>query len=244
MVDVELVLGFALAQEGDEYKRDINLDLDDPDPHAFDCAELVEWACHQARVDPTMPDGSWIQAQHCSRNGKLIPVAGALTTRGALLFKFDSDPFKATPPEHRHVAISLGDGRTMEAQGTKAGVGIFRHAERRKWTHAALIPGVSYGTGSAQRLAEHIEDTEEDDVTTLMFFAGPDGRAHPYVVAGVVGKHLSSPEALKLHKGLQTLAAGGDPTKLKTKIVGEEAPLGKEFQDGVALLDGPLRNVP
>ena len=77
-------------------------------------------------------------------------------------------------------------------------------------------------------------------MTTLMFFAGPDGRAHPYAVSGVVGKHLS-PEALELNRNLQRLAAGGDPAK--ARVLGETTPLGKEWQDAIALLDGPLRNV-
>ena len=231
VVDIEVVLGFALAQAGDEYIENVRVAAGKTDPHAFDCAELIEWACSRADVVPKMVDGSWLQARFCNEQKTMIPVDVGLKTRGALLFKFGSDPF-TTMPEKRHVAISLGNDKTMEAQGSATGVDIFDHAAQRDWTHAALIPGVSYGT----------DDSEEDEVSILMFLKGPDGQSHPYVVAGVVGKHVSSQKALDLHRNLQRLAAAKDPTKVT--ILGEGNPLGQEWQDAIALMDGPLRNVP
>ena len=79
-------------------------------------------------------------------------------------------------------------------------------------------------------------------MSILMFVAGPDGGVHPHAVAGVVGKHLSSPAALELNRFLQNAAAAKDPSKVT--ILGEDKPLGKGWQDAIALLDGPLRNVP
>jgi hypothetical protein len=183
-----------------------------------------------------MPDGSWIQARHCHDHGTVIPTELALQTRGALLFKFDSDPF-ASMPVKRHVAISLGDDSTIEAQGSATDVGVFRNAGKRDWRFGARIPGVDYGPGTSGRTASE----EEEDVSILMFLADGQGQAHPYVVSGIVGKHVSSPEALELHKNLQKLAAKADPSKVT--ILGEAKPLGKEWQDAIALMDGPLRNV-
>ena len=156
-----------------------------------------------------MRDGSWLQARHCQACETLVPVEVGLKTRGALLFRFGSDPF-TTDPLDRHVAISLGNGQTMEAQGSGTGVNIFGGAAGRDWTHAAFIPGVSYGSNDSD---------EEDDVTILMFLAGPDGQSHPYVVSGVVGKHLASTQALELNRNLQNLAKAKDPTKVT--ILGE-----------------------
>jgi len=51
-----------------------------------------------------------------------------------LLFRKDGDA-----PAH-HVAISLGDGSTMEAKGTKEGVGIF--PERNTWNAGGELPGM------------------------------------------------------------------------------------------------------
>jgi len=114
-----------LRQNGDRYVFGAETKLSDPDPDAFDCSELVQWAC--AQVGVTIPDGSGAQAAHCTG----IPVAQAGTTRGALLF------------HPGHVAVSLGDGKhTIEAMGTAYGVRKGTVAGR--FTSGGLIPGMSY----------------------------------------------------------------------------------------------------
>jgi cell wall-associated NlpC family hydrolase len=65
------------------------------------------------------------------QKGTDVSVDKALHTRGALLFR------------PGHVAISLGDGRTIEARGSAYGVNIFS-AQGRGWTSGALIPGLKY----------------------------------------------------------------------------------------------------
>jgi len=62
-------------------------------------------------------------------------VSTARATRGALLFRIDEGP------SNDHVAISLGDGKTIEARGAAYGVNVFSVAGRR-WTHGGLIPGL------------------------------------------------------------------------------------------------------
>jgi cell wall-associated NlpC family hydrolase len=119
----------ALAQNGDRYIFGAEANLNDPNPSAFDCSELVQWAAHQVGV--TIPDGTMNQLPHIQRAGKAISVDQALRTKGALLFR------------PGHVAISLGDGRTIEAKGSKYGVGIFS-AHGRGWTTGGLIPGMKY----------------------------------------------------------------------------------------------------
>ncbi|MBZ4421008.1 peptidoglycan-binding protein [Myxococcus sp. RHSTA-1-4] len=119
----------ALSQQGDRYIFGAEVNLNDPNPKAFDCSELVQWAAHQAGV--SIPDGTMNQLPHCQKKGTTISVAEALRTRGALLFR------------PGHVAISLGDGRTIEAKGRAYGVGIF-NANGRGWTTGALVPGLKY----------------------------------------------------------------------------------------------------
>ncbi|MCE9673331.1 C40 family peptidase [Myxococcus stipitatus] len=119
----------ALAQAGDKYIFGAETKLNDPNPKAFDCSELVEWAAAQAGVH--MPDGTMNQVPYCKQKGTTLSVEQALKTRGALLFK------------PGHVAISLGDGRTIEAKGSAYGVGIFS-AKGRGWTSGALVPGLKY----------------------------------------------------------------------------------------------------
>ncbi len=118
----------ALAQNGDRYVFGAETRLNDPNPHTFDCSELVQWAAHQAGV--TIPDGSSNQLAHVRRHGTEISVEQALRTPGALLFR------------PGHVAISLGDGRTIEARGRNYGVGVFNG--RGRFTSAGLIPGMRY----------------------------------------------------------------------------------------------------
>lgn len=119
----------ALAQRGDRYVFGAEVNLNDPNPNTFDCSELVQWAAHQAGV--TVPDGTMNQVPFFRQKGTEISVDKALRTRGALLFR------------PGHVAISLGDGRTIEARGRAYGVNIFS-AQGRGWTSGALIPGLKY----------------------------------------------------------------------------------------------------
>jgi cell wall-associated NlpC family hydrolase len=130
----------ALAQTGDRYVWGASASPTDPNPTAFDCSELVKWAAKRAGVD--LPDGSWQQYLALKQAGTTIPVQQALQTPGALLFSFSSEP---TPgggrPSHAHVAISLGNGMTIEARGKNYGVGSFSAANR--FNDAALVPGLT-----------------------------------------------------------------------------------------------------
>lgn len=131
----QMVAFTAATQSGDPYIFGAETRPGDRNPRAFDCSELVEWACRLLDVQPRMPDGSWIQREHCQRHGTLIPVSRAINTTGALLFRMTGNP--------THVAISMGNGRTIEAMGRAYGVGQF-NARGRNWTHGGLIPGVAY----------------------------------------------------------------------------------------------------
>ncbi len=74
-----------------------------------------------------------------------IPVEQALRTKGALLFYFSSEPSGGLPAGQAHVAISLGDGRTVEAKGTKYGVGEW--SAKHRFNFAATVPGISDESG-------------------------------------------------------------------------------------------------
>jgi cell wall-associated NlpC family hydrolase len=129
----------ALSQTGDVYRFGAQADPADADPTQFDCSELVRWSAYQAGMN--MPDGSWNQYLAAKAQGLLIPVEEALATPGALLFSFSEEPQPGMGrPDSAHVAISLGDGTTIEARGTKYGVGSFGAADR--FQYAALVPGL------------------------------------------------------------------------------------------------------
>ena len=69
----------------------------------------------------------------CRNAGTLISVDEGVRTLGALLFRIDEGP------SNDHVAISLGNGTTIEARGRAFGVNVF-DAKNRGWTHAGFVP--------------------------------------------------------------------------------------------------------
>lgn len=127
----------ALRQEGKPYIFGAEVDPSDTDPDAFDCSELVQWAARRQGVE--MREGSWEQYVQLKEQGATMSVEEALRTPGALLFSFPYEPKagQGRPPK-AHVAISLGDGRTIEARGRKYGVGVFTGTDR--FQYAARIP--------------------------------------------------------------------------------------------------------
>ncbi len=149
MPTLDDLLRVALPQAGKPYKFGFEVNLDDPNPPAFDCSEIWEWSAHQIGLVPPLPDGSWNQCTHVRDHGLLLTVENAIATPGALLFKFSDDPFTGIRPKSAHVALSLGiihgQGRTFEARSTGIPVGEFSSAQRG-WTHAGLIPGLIYPT--------------------------------------------------------------------------------------------------
>ena len=129
----------AMRQAGDPYVWGSSASPSDPDPTAFDCSELTKWAAKRVGID--LPDGSWLQYLKLKEQGALVPVEQALQTPGALLFSFSQEPTAGGGrPSQAHVAISLGDGKTIEARGKKYGVGTFDAANR--FEYGAIIPGL------------------------------------------------------------------------------------------------------
>src|SRR3954470_12211729 len=193
MTNGETVVGLAGAQQGDRYVQNAEADPANPNPSEWDCSELVQWACDRAGVSPAMPDGSWIQQRGCASQGSIVSVDQAIATRGALLFNHRDDagnPVDPGPtcPPHAHVAISLGDGTTIEAMGTKYGV-LVASARNRSWTAGGLIPGCTYGSAPSGR---------------------PDPRADkPYLKQGAQGPAVVEMQQLLIKLGIGRLAQFG-----------------------------------
>jgi hypothetical protein len=116
----------------------------------WDCAEFVSWCAYQAygivyAVRPPDPrlgesySGWWYED---ARNvGREVTVAKALETEGAILVR---KPRSQGSPRIGHVAISLGNGSTIEAKDRATGVAEVRNAASRLWDLGVYIPGVSY----------------------------------------------------------------------------------------------------
>jgi cell wall-associated NlpC family hydrolase len=131
----------ALSQSGKPYVWASSASASDPNPVSFDCSELTKWAA--ARSGVTIPDGAAHQYVWLKEQGATMTVQQALQTPGALLFSFAGEPqpgLSGEPP-HAHVAISLGNGKTIEAKGHAYGVGVFDAGDR--FNYAGMIPGMS-----------------------------------------------------------------------------------------------------
>ena len=139
-VTTQRFLDAALSQQGKPYVWGATASASDPSPPAFDCSELTKWAA--ARAGVTIPDGAAHQYVWLKQEGATMTVQQALQTPGALLFHFASEPQPGLggEPAVAHVAISLGNGMTMQAKGHAYGVGIFPAGN--EFNYAGMIPGM------------------------------------------------------------------------------------------------------
>jgi cell wall-associated NlpC family hydrolase len=94
-------------------------------PSSWDCSGLVQWAARKCGVSFPKPVSS--QLARC----QWITVQQAIATRGALLIR----------GQNGHIAISLGNGMTIEARGKAYGCGSWS-ARGRSWTTGGVIPGI------------------------------------------------------------------------------------------------------
>ncbi|OHV25726.1 glycoside hydrolase [Parafrankia soli] len=217
-------LDAALAQAGDRYVYGAEAQLNDADPDAFDCSELTQWAAAQAGVE--IPDGAANQYEALRTEGQEVSVDEALRTPGALLFHADASGYVS------HVAISLGDGRTIEARNSRLGVGVFDG--RENWLNrAAVLPGLSGevgagafaagpGTGLGAGGTADATDSDADGLTDALeaslgsnaheVDSDSDGLSDSYELLRV---HSDVMSADTDHDGLADaldLASGFDPT--------------------------------
>jgi cell wall-associated NlpC family hydrolase len=127
---VDRGLAVALTHRGDRYVYGAK------GPHSWDCSGFasayIRWG--GGHISGT---AAGLYAA-CQRAGTTIPVSQAARTRGALLFGIGT----GAGASGNHVAISLGNGQTLEARSRKDGVGVFNGgASWSGFNHAALVPG-------------------------------------------------------------------------------------------------------
>lgn len=107
-------------------------DVTQPEAGTYDATALIVWAASQVGV--TLPTAEATQLlAFCRNRGTTRTVAQAVGVRGALLFN------------DRRAAISLGDGRVIEATSDLFVVSA-RSADT--WTVGALIPQLIYPKGA------------------------------------------------------------------------------------------------
>jgi cell wall-associated NlpC family hydrolase len=199
---LDTFLRVAKAQVGDRYVFGAEVTLSDPNPSVWDCSELTQWAAHQAGA--TIPDGATAQYLDLKEKGLLIPVDQAKNTPGALLFHFDGTP---RPGDGRasgaHVAISLGNGKVVEAANHIAGV---READAgSRFDFAAVIPGISDGSATPLAEPDALGTSMADPLPTTPVVAQPLPE-----LGGPDSDHDGLSDALERRYGLDPLRADTD----------------------------------
>ncbi|WP_406854332.1 peptidoglycan-binding protein [Alsobacter sp. KACC 23698] len=141
---------------GDDHIPGSHVNYRSPVPaNRWTSADLASWSAYQAYglvfgCDPsgapgTASPGAW---RHDAQDrGVMVGVDEAIRTPGAILLRFSPEG----PPEFGHVAISRGDGRTIEAAGQRRGVILGDAMGRRRWDAGVLLPTVAYASRDATR---------------------------------------------------------------------------------------------
>ena len=115
VMTADTFVALLVAQLGKPYRLGAEVKLDDPDPAAFDCSELVQWAFNRAGTKIT--DGAWLQYAATS------PVSSGIRT-GDLVF-LRNNPARSNGIGHVGIVAdrtSTGEWRIIEARGRAWGV--------------------------------------------------------------------------------------------------------------------------
>lgn len=118
----EALVAWALDRVGADYREGAL------GPDAYDASGFIEAATTAVGKPLTAP--GVVQWAESGRVGARIAVSRALGTRGALLYAAD--------PQGPQIAVSLGNGSTVEANGRAYGVAVLAGAAERPWTGGIL----------------------------------------------------------------------------------------------------------
>ncbi len=206
---LSVFLAAAKDQIGDRYVYGAPRTPTAADPKTFDCSSFTQWSARQAGVK--LEGTAEYQYMQLKRMNHDIPVEQALRTKGALLFYFSSEPSGGLPAGQAHVAISLGDGRTVEAKGTKYGVGEW--SAKHRFNFAATVPGISDESGlKAHRAATTAPAGAADDPATVAPTTAHGGAAAA-TGAGIYGSTGSVDGADEAPAGVRVPAPAGTGTQ-------------------------------
>ena len=137
------------SHRGERYILGARVPLDNPNwKGPWDCAEFISWVVFQATglmvgcvdngANPAIAEpysGAW--ARDAARSTRMIGLGQARGTAGAVLVR------KPGQNGIGHVALSRGDGTTIEAHSADRGV-TNENVDGRRWDLAMLLPLIDY----------------------------------------------------------------------------------------------------
>lgn len=147
MATATQLLELARAHLGEEYRLGVLAPKGNPNWRGpWDCAEFTSWCvyqltgtlfgCRPATGNPDRADaytGYW--GEDARKKSGVISIGLAAATPGAFVLRLPGSAIG-------HVAISVGDGRTLEAHSQRTGV-IEGRIDGRRWDFGVLVPGIS-----------------------------------------------------------------------------------------------------
>lgn len=158
MFEGQDLVDLAMTREGQKYVLGARVHLANPNwSGPWDCAEFVSWCVYHAyktliAVRPPNAQqgesysGWWYE--DAVAGDMLMPLREAIATPGAILIRKPG----AFGIKIGHVAISRGDGTTIEAKGARDGVLVVKDAAKRSWSTGAIVPGVAYAGNDASAI--------------------------------------------------------------------------------------------
>lgn len=243
MVTAAQVVGLALTKAG--YAYDTGPSRTTGADGYFDCSGFTYFLLEHLGVRP--PDWqpqSHLQALYDRDHGLLLTVDKAIATVGALLYEGPDHAYIGGAGIPGHVAVSLGNGHTIEAMGHAWGTRV-GNAFGRGWSNAGLFPNVDYSANVPTPPHPSPEDGPElqGDNMALVIPARAkviNGRVANYVL-DVQSDHVFA------YNGAQLKWRGGDPknsipTKLSDFLVYKIPTTGPHF--GLTETDDPHTLLP
>lgn len=194
----------------------------------WDCAEFASWCvfqtngrlfgCRPRNGNPDQVDaytGYW--GEDARSIGQVISVGQAAATPGAFLLRLPGSAIG-------HVAISAGDGKTVEAHSRKRGV-IEGSAADRRWDIGVLVPDIDVRLPAAPRPVPApglVLRVKEPRMTGELVRAVQRALAaagfNPGPVDGIYGGQTAAAvRAFQLRKGL---AVDGEVGRLTARALG------------------------
>jgi len=225
------LLALAKTRIGQKY---VNICVPKNNPNwkgPWDCAEFMSWLVYQVggylygcidnNANPATVEaytGAW--KVDAKKRGKMIPWQEAAAITGAILLRYPP-----SPGAMGHIAVSDGQGGTVEARGTKWGV-VAHTANGRGWDTGILLPDFEYGEANGGVVvsepsvlykigAPNMRKDVVREIQTAVAAAGFD----PGPVDGMYGHNTAvAVAAFQADRGLTADGQVGKQTAAKLKV--------------------------